>query len=87
MLRFSKPVAQEDHPGAENVTWEQKECFGPRWEPGKDFGECQAPRWEWDAPCVGFSELLGFDPPNTCVQKGFELILVHGRYKMRAGIC
>jgi len=32
----------EEHPGADNVQWEEKECFGPRWEPGKDYGECQA---------------------------------------------
>eukprot|EP00435_Cladocopium_sp_Y103_P011105 s4142_g2.t2 len=32
----------EEHPGADNVQWEEKECFGKRWEPGKDYGECQA---------------------------------------------
>ncbi|CAK9080112.1 unnamed protein product, partial [Durusdinium trenchii] len=31
----------EKHPGAKNVEWEEKECFGARWEPGKDYGECQ----------------------------------------------
>jgi len=35
---------KEDHPNADTdpVQWEKKECFGDRWEPGKDFGECQA---------------------------------------------
>jgi len=35
---------KEDHPSANSdlVQWEKKECFGSRWEPGKDYGECQA---------------------------------------------
>ncbi|OLP83109.1 hypothetical protein AK812_SmicGene36172 [Symbiodinium microadriaticum] len=41
---------KEDHPNANGdlvqcpgttIRWEKKECFGSRWEPGKDYGECQ----------------------------------------------
>eukprot|EP00440_Ansanella_granifera_P037416 gb/GFBE01040592.1/.p1 GENE.gb/GFBE01040592.1/~~gb/GFBE01040592.1/.p1 ORF type:complete len:563 (+),score=141.82 gb/GFBE01040592.1/:1-1689(+) len=34
----------DSHPGkeADVVKWEQKECFGDRWEPGKDYDECVA---------------------------------------------
>ena len=38
----AKRMWDEEHPGADYLQWEEKECFGPRWEPGKDYGECQA---------------------------------------------
>eukprot|EP00931_Biecheleriopsis_adriatica_P120682 TRINITY_DN9579_c0_g1_i1.p1 TRINITY_DN9579_c0_g1~~TRINITY_DN9579_c0_g1_i1.p1 ORF type:complete len:416 (+),score=99.91 TRINITY_DN9579_c0_g1_i1:63-1310(+) len=39
----AKSMWLESHAGnqADVVKWEQKECFGPRWAPGKDYDECQ----------------------------------------------
>ena len=49
---------------------QEKECFGKRWEPGKDYGECQAqgihsyPAWpghglaRWSSPIQHFNLLI-----------------------------